>query len=111
MDQDKARICVLYDFYGELLPAAVSVLIDYYYNDDLSLSEIAENIDISRQGVRDGIMRGTKLLEEYEQKLGLYKKYKENNETVTKIGAELDGADIDAAVKEKIVSLLDSLSF
>ena len=53
----------------------------------------------------------TKLLEEYEEKLGLYKKYKENNSAVTKIRAELDVADLDAAVKEKIVSLLGTLSF
>lgn len=109
MDQDKARICVLYDFYGELLPAAVSVLIDYYYNDDLSLSEIAENVDISRQGVRDGIMRGVKLLDEYEDKLGLYKKYKDNKQKVSQIIAELDG--IPEEKKEKILSLLDALSF
>lgn len=109
MDQDKARICVLYDFYGELLPATVSVLIDYYYNDDLSLSEIAENVDISRQGVRDGIMRGVKLLDEYEDKLGLYKKYKDNKQKVSQIIAELDG--IPEEKKEKILSLLDALSF
>ncbi len=110
MDPDKTRICVLYDIYGELLPPSVSEFIDLYYNNDLSLSEAAENTGISRQGVRDGIMRGTKLLEEYEEKLGLYKKYKENNSAVTKIRAELDVADLDAAVKEKIVSLLGTLS-
>ena len=111
MDRDKTRICVLYDIYGELLPPSVSEFIDLYYNNDLSLSEAAENTGISRQGVRDGIMRGIKLLEEYEEKLGLYIKYKENNETVTKIRAEINGADIDGAVKEKIISLLGTLSF
>ena len=111
MDSDKTRICVLYDIYGELLPASVSEFIDLYYNNDLSLSEAAENTGISRQGVRDGIMRGIRLLEEYEEKLGLYKKYKDNRSAITKIRAELDCADIDSAVKEKIASLLDSLSF
>ena len=111
MDPDKTRICVLYDIYGELLPPSVSEFIDLYYNNDLSLSEAAENTGISRQGVRDGIMRGIKLLEEYEQKLGLYKKYKENSTVLTQIRAELDRADIEAPVKENIVSLLDALSF
>ena len=111
MDADKTRICVLYDIYGELLPASVSEFIDLYYNNDLSLSEAAENTGISRQGVRDGIIRGTKLLEEYEEKLGLYKKYKDNKEAVSKIRAELDTADIKDEVKEKIVSLLGTLSF
>ena len=111
MDPDKTRICVLYDIYGELLPPSVSEFIDLYYNNDLSLSEAAENTGISRQGVRDGIIRGTKLLEEYEEKLGLYKRYKDNRMTVSKIRAELDDADIAADIKEKIISLLGTLSF
>ena len=111
MDADKARICVLYDIYGELLPASVSEFIDLYYNNDLSLSEAAENTGISRQGVRDGIMRGTKLLEEYEEKLGLYEKYKENRLTVSKIRAELCDAGLPDEKKDTIASLLDSLSF
>lgn len=111
MDTDKTRICVLYDIYGELLQPSVSEFIDLYYNDDLSLSEIAENAGISRQGVRDGIVRGTKLLYEYEEKLGLYKKYKDNNAVVSQIRAELDAAGLTDEAKKSITSLLNALSY
>jgi Uncharacterized protein conserved in bacteria len=51
------RMTMLYDFYGELLTDRQKEFFDLYYNDDLSLSEIAENAGISRQGVRDVIVR------------------------------------------------------
>ena len=111
MDSDKARICVLYDIYGELLPASAADFIDMYYNDDLSLSEIAENVGISRQGVRAGIMHGIKILSEYENKLGLYEKYRENNDTVSEIKSELSSSGLSDEKKEKIISLLNKLSY
>lgn len=109
MDTDKTRICVLFDIYGDLLPQSVAFCIDLYYNDDLSLSEAAENTGISRQGVRAALVRGTELLNDYEQKLGLYKKYKENKEIISKIKAELSCADEET--KKRVSALLDSLSF
>ncbi len=111
MDSDKARICVLYDIYGELLPASVSDFIDLYYNNDLSLSEIAENTDISRQGVRAGLVRGCKLLNEYENKLGLYEKYKDNNDTVSKIKSEILSLDLEDDKKDKIIGLIGKLVY
>lgn len=48
---------------------------DLYYNDDLSLSEIAENYDITRQGVRDIIVRAERALEDIEEKTGLIQRY------------------------------------
>ena len=111
MNTDKTRICVLYDIYGDLLPASSADLIDLYYNDDLSLSEAAENVGISRQGVRAGILRGIQQLEEYESKLGLYDKYKKNKNIITKILNELDAGGIDTELRSRLVSLLDSLSF
>ena len=50
-------------------------MFDLYYNEDLSLSEIADNVGISRQGVRDGVMRSEKLLRDTEDRLGLVKRY------------------------------------
>ena len=52
------KISDLLDFYGECLTEKQRNFLDYYYNDDLSLSEIAENESITRQGVRDAIKRG-----------------------------------------------------
>lgn len=68
-------ISMLLDFYKQLLTDKQTDALDLYYNQDLSLSEIAEHLGITRQGVRDNIKRGEKQLWEYENELGLAKKY------------------------------------
>ena len=75
MKSDTYYMTMLYDFYGNLLTDKQKDLFDLYYNEDLSLSEIADNIGITRQGVRDGIMRSELLLRNTEDKLGLVKRY------------------------------------
>ena len=75
MKNQTYRMTMLYDFYGNLLTDKQKDLFDLYYNEDLSLSEIADNIGITRQGVRDGIMRSELLLRNTEDKLGLVKRY------------------------------------
>ena len=75
MSAKNMRYSLLLDFYGELLPSAQRDMIDLYYNEDLSLSEIAENTGITRQGVRDSIKRAEETLQTYEQKLGLADKF------------------------------------
>lgn len=69
------RMAMLYDFYGDLLTPRQKEFYDMYYNDDLSLSEIAENYDITRQGVRDIIVRAERALEDIEEKTGLIQRY------------------------------------
>ena len=71
------EVSLLLDFYGELLKPGVRQTIDLYYNDDLSLSEVAAQCGITRQGVRDSIKRGEAQLYEFEQKLGLWKRFRE----------------------------------
>ena len=68
-------MAMLYDFYGELLTEKQAQAMNLYYNEDLSLSEIAEPLGISRQGVRDFIKRGETTLLELEEKLGLVKRF------------------------------------
>lgn len=63
-------ICLLLDFYGALLTDKQREVINYYYNEDLSLAEIAEHTGITRQGVRDSIKRGEAILLETEAQLG-----------------------------------------
>ena len=70
----KIEISMLWQIYGALLTEKQKEYIDYYYNEDLSLSEIAENEEITRQGVRDIIKKGEKKLFEYEEKLLFMKK-------------------------------------
>ena len=72
--EKKLQISVLLDVYGGLLTEMQKHSLDLYYNEDLSLSEIAEHENISRQGVRDSIKRGEAELIRLEQALGLYEK-------------------------------------
>lgn len=74
MDKDLS-IGMLLDFYGALLTEKQAECLDLYYNQDLSLSEIAQDLDITRQGVHDNIKRGEKQLLEYENALKLAEKF------------------------------------
>lgn len=71
------EVSLLFDFYGELLKPAGRQAIDLYYNEDLSLAEIADQVGITRQGVRDSIKRCEQQLFDFESKLGLFKRFKE----------------------------------
>ncbi|MBP9988662.1 MAG: DNA-binding protein [Ruminococcus sp.] len=64
-------IALLFDFYGDMLTEKQRNFINDYYNEDLSLSEIASNEGITRQGVRDAIKRAENQLFEMEERLGL----------------------------------------
>ena len=66
---------MLFDFYGDLLTDRQKEFFDLYYNEDLSLAEIAENYGISRQGVRDIIVRAEGVMQEVEDKTGLIRRY------------------------------------
>ena len=72
--EKKVEISMLWQIYGKLLTEKQYEYIDYYYNNDLSLSEIAENDNITRQAVRDIIKKGERKLFEYEEKLLFMKK-------------------------------------
>lgn len=69
------EIALLFDFYGDMLTDKQRDMIDYYYNDDLSLAEIAENEGITRQGVRDSVKRAESQLLEMEDRLGLARRF------------------------------------
>lgn len=75
MKSQAYRMAMLYDFYGDLLTARQKEFFDLYYNDDLSLAEIAENYEITRQGVRDIIVRAERTLEDIEEKTGLIQRH------------------------------------
>ena len=75
MKNQTYRMTMLFDFYGELLTERQKEFFDLYYNEDLSLAEIAENSGISRQGVRDVIVRAEAAMQEVEDKTGLIRRY------------------------------------
>ena len=83
----KLEISLLYDFYGALIPAPQQRVVELYINDDLSLSEVADILGISRQGVRDSLGRASAKLRSFEQKLGLLRQYRERQAAAEAIRA------------------------
>lgn len=75
MDQKAFHMTLLYDFYGDLLTDRQKEFYDLYHNEDLSLAEIAENAGITRQGVRDVLIRAEATLKELEEKTGLIRRF------------------------------------
>ena len=77
MFEKNMKIAYLLDIYGELLDAHIAEVMHAYYDDDLSLSEIAADDGISRQGIRHLIKKGEEKLILLDEKLGLAKRYSE----------------------------------
>lgn len=88
---DITQASLLYDFYGQLLPKRQRQVTELYHEENLSLSEIAEEFGISRQGVHDALKNGEKALNEYEEKLGLVEKFQRSSDAVKKIDTIIDG--------------------
>ena len=81
------KLAYLLDFYGDALENRTQSIMRAYYEDDLSLAEIADCEGISRQGVRHIIKKGEDQLEFLEEKLGLASHYEELNLAVKKLDA------------------------
>lgn len=113
-------ITILLDFYGDMLTPKQREFLDYYYNEDLSLSEIAANVGITRQGVRDAIKRAEAQLMEMEDRLGLVKRFKDMQagleeiiDCATKISAENRNTGLSREINDlsvRIKSIALSLS-
>ncbi|MCD8390324.1 MAG: putative DNA-binding protein, partial [Firmicutes bacterium] len=104
-------VSLLMDFYGQLLTDKQLDALDMYYNQDLSLAEIAEDTGISRQAARDFIKKGEGKLREFEDKLKLAKRFEDINAQIKQIREIIDGSDVsDEAEKNRIKEILDRLS-
>ena len=79
MLEDSFEISVLYDFYGPLLTGKQQRFVDLYHNENCSLTEIAEEVGVSKQAVSEGLKRAEKALLNYEEKLGLVARWKREN--------------------------------
>ena len=103
--EENVKISLLCQIYGKLLTKTQYEIIDDYYNNDLSLSEIAENHKITRQAVRDTLKKGEKKLFEYEEKLEFMKRTLNQEKKVEKALKELTKLQKDATDKQ-IISVL-----
>ena len=103
-------MAVLMDFYGGMLTDKRYDVLDMYYNQDMSLAEIAAELDISRQGVRDSIKHGERRLTELEEKLGLAKRFDNIRRRIRRINELLALDDGDPAGNiEEIKSILKEI--
>ena len=92
---------MLYDYYGALLSTRQREVFEFYNEENFSLSEIAENIGVSRQAVHIAVSKAGAELEKYEEKLGLIAKHRAYEKTL----GEIDGR-IDAILKDKVHAVL-----
>ena len=102
MFEKNLNISLLLDFYGDILSERQKEILDFYYNDDLSLAEIAENYDISRQGVRSVLKKGETILIDMEEKLHLAERFSSVQEKSSQIALELQ--EITSLVNDKEIS-------
>ncbi|MDH8676654.1 YlxM family DNA-binding protein [Fusibacter bizertensis] len=85
MFEKKMRLDALYLFYGKMLTDKQNEIMDLFCNLDYSLGEISELNNISRQAVHDTIKRTEKVLENYENQLGLYERFSDKQKAFEKI--------------------------
>ena len=93
----------LYDVYGGLLSDNNRVVFEDYVLNNYSLAEIAEEVDISRQGVRDTVMRCSAKLRDYEQRLGLLARFDETDSVLDSIERMIAAGNMDS---DKLLSLV-----
>ena len=88
--EDSVKFSILLELYGNLLTEKQYEMLDYYYNQDIGFSEIAENLGITRQAVRDNLKKGKSNLIDFEEKLHLLQKRNE----ILKICGEIKNPEI-----------------
>ena len=109
MFEKNLNIGYLLDFYGDVLTERKKDALDAYYNNDMSLAEIAEDMGISRQGVRDTIKKAEEELLFYEEKLGLAKKFDEAQKHARRALEICERENLADSLKEEISLLLKSV--
>ena len=100
-----AHVSLLFDFYGKLLTKRQREVMELYYEENLTLAEIADEFEISRQGVHDALKNAEKALKGYEEKLGLVEKLQRSRQAIEEIDAEIDqltGECQDSKIAEKL---------
>lgn len=101
------RVNILFDFYGPLFNDRQKQFLEMYYREDLTLSEIAELMNVSRQAVFDQIKRMEQALETYEEKLKLFAKHEEREQRLARLLKTLDRDEWD---RDQIRSEVNALA-
>jgi predicted DNA-binding protein YlxM (UPF0122 family) len=107
---DALEMTLLYDYYGDLLTERQRMCFDLYYNQDYSLSEIAQELQVSRQGVYDNLSRAEALLRNMEAKTGCVKRDLKNRKvmrTIVSAAQQLQSRD-DREVRDLAKTILDA---
>ncbi len=111
--EKNVEISLLYSFYGRMLTERQADTVDLYYNEDLSLSEVGAELGISRQGVRDNLMRAEATLYDTEERLGLAKRFLgiksklgEIDSIIADIEKSPDAINLSVNIKKQINSIL-----
>ena len=109
----KMRERYLFDFYGELLTDKQKQILEYHYNDDYSLAEIAEVLCVSRQGIFDVVKRSRLIMESYEEKLSLMAKIIKNQNIIKEVQDNLLNLALDIddhGLQENVLAIVKQLS-
>ena len=104
--EKKVKISMLCEIYGKLLTEKQLEILNDYYNNDLSLTEIAENNNITRQAVLDNIKKGENKLFEFEEKLSFMEKTIKQEKLLQEVLTELSKIE-DASSDKKIEKILN----
>lgn len=100
--EKSVKISMLLEMYGKLLTEKQADTVDLYYNQNLSLSEIAEELNITRQGVRKNLVYAEEKLFDFEEKLCFLKQKLEQNEIINEVINKIE----DDVLKDKLSKLL-----
>ena len=111
--EKNVEVSLLFSFYRNLLTDRQADTVDLYYNEDLSLAEIGDELGISRQGVRDNLKRAEATLYDVEKKLGLARRFlliKAQLEEIDNVVRELEKLEEAQNIKLKLNEILDAVS-
>ncbi len=105
MFEKNLEMSLLLDFYGETLTERKRSVMSLYYNEDLSLAEIADEVGISRQGVRELIKKSESELSELEEKLGLVARFEQLRSLAERAETALEKESISQELKDTVLRL------
>lgn len=109
MFEKDLKIGWLLDFYGDVLSERKRTVLDDYYNNDLSLAEIAGELGVSRQAVRELIGKAGDELRFLEEKLGLAERFRKTQECAGNLLDLLDRSNVGADVRQAAEELANAI--